>query len=98
MRTTTAAISSATSVSAAGQETRPDVADFDIGRWALSVGRFLFVPKKIPPPTPEGREGRLFPPEQSSKTVQLVNELHRRGNKILHELGDVSRPLRKLKA
>src|SRR5439155_19803784 len=22
-------------------------------------------PKKLPPPTPDGREGRLFPPEQS---------------------------------
>jgi hypothetical protein len=24
-----------------------------------------FVCKKLPPPTPDGREGRLFPPEQS---------------------------------
>jgi hypothetical protein len=24
-----------------------------------------FVPKKVPPPTPDRREGRLFPPEQS---------------------------------
>ena len=44
------------------------------------VGRFLlidqehdyeqeqeanFFAKKVPPPTPDGREGRLFPPEQS---------------------------------
>src|SRR4029077_12329027 len=28
---------------------------------------FSFSPKKVPPPTPDGREGRLFPPEQSSK-------------------------------
>src|SRR5205807_3471403 len=34
------------------------------------VGRLLLlVPKKVPPPTPDGREGRLFPPEQSSKSV-----------------------------
>jgi hypothetical protein len=24
-----------------------------------------FVSKKVPPPTPDRREGRLFPPEQS---------------------------------
>jgi hypothetical protein len=24
-----------------------------------------FCPKKLPPPTPDRREGRLFPPEQS---------------------------------
>jgi hypothetical protein len=24
-----------------------------------------FYPKKLPPPTPDRREGRLFPPEQS---------------------------------
>ena len=94
----TAAMMSATKANAAGQENRPQVADFDIGRWTLSVGRFLLVPKKIPPPTPEGREGRLFPPEQSSKTAQQVNELCSPGNKILHELGDVSRPLHKLGA
>jgi hypothetical protein len=52
-----------------------------------------FVIKKIPPPTPEGREGRLFPPEQSSKTAQLLNELYASGNKILHKPGDASRPL-----
>src|SRR6266566_9053188 len=42
--------------------------------------------KKVPPPTPDGREGRLFPPEQSWKTSRLVNELTAGGNKILHEL------------
>jgi hypothetical protein len=40
-------------------------------------------PKKVPPPTPEGREGRLFPPEQSSKTADVVSEVFRRGNKFL---------------
>ena len=24
-----------------------------------------YIPKKLPPPTPDRREGRLFPPEQS---------------------------------
>ena len=45
-----------------------------------------FVIKKVPPPTPDGREGRLFPPEQSWKTALLVIELTGRRNKILHEL------------
>ncbi len=31
--------------------------------------------KKVPPPTPEGHEGRLFPPEQSFKTVMSVTVL-----------------------
>jgi len=52
----------------------------------LNVGRFLFSPKKVPPPTPDGREGRLFPPEQSWKTSVLVIELTGRRNKILREL------------
>jgi len=50
-------------------------------RWAFS-----FHPKKVPPPTPDGREGRLFPPEQSSKTLVLVIELTGRRNRILREL------------
>ena len=29
------------------------------------LGAPKFEPKKLPPPTPERREGRLFPPEQS---------------------------------
>jgi hypothetical protein len=41
-----------------------------------------FVPKKVPPPTSDGREGRLFPPEHSSKTGLLVAELRGGGNKI----------------
>jgi hypothetical protein len=44
------------------------------------------VIKKVPPPTPDGREGRLFPPEQSWKTALQVIELTGRRNKILHEL------------
>jgi len=40
---------------------------------------------KIPPPTPDGREGRLFPPEQSWKTSTLLNEVTVDRNKILHE-------------
>src|SRR6266436_5409275 len=44
-----------------------------------------FVIKKVPPPTPDGREGRLFPPEQSWKTALLVIELTGHRNKILHE-------------
>ena len=42
-------------------------------------------PKKLPPPTPDGREGRLFPPEQSWKTLTLLIELAAGGNKILGE-------------
>ena len=54
---------------------------------AFGVGRSLFLsPKEVPPPTPDGREGRLFPPEQSWKTLRLLNELAAGGNKILHEL------------
>jgi hypothetical protein len=68
-----------TSVTATGQENLPEVSEFDIGHWAFSV---LFKsPKKVPPPTPDGREGRLFPPEQSSKAVVLVAELYRCRNK-----------------
>src|SRR5207244_8002147 len=53
--------------------------------------RFFFIrlritAKKVPPPTPDGREGRLFPPEQSWKTLTLVNELTAGGNKFLPEL------------
>jgi hypothetical protein len=36
-----AAMSSATSVKATGHEIRPEIADFDMKRWTLSVGRFL---------------------------------------------------------
>jgi hypothetical protein len=31
----------------------------------LRVSSLGFHPKKLPPPTPDRREGRLFPPEQS---------------------------------
>jgi hypothetical protein len=83
-----APMSSATSVKATGHEIRPEITDFDMKRWTLSVGRFVqavieqeqeheqdqeyeyeesmdFVRKKVPPPTPDRHEGRLFPPEQS---------------------------------
>src|SRR6266478_7071339 len=81
------------SVNAIGHVTRPEFADFNIGRWTLCVERFFqalieqehdheqeergrrLSAKKVPPPTPDGREGRLFPPEQSSKTLRLLNEL-----------------------
>jgi hypothetical protein len=52
-----------------------------VERW-----KFLLTPKKVPPPTPDRREGRLFPPEQSLKTSRLLNELVGRRNKILHEI------------
>jgi hypothetical protein len=42
----------------------------------LDVERYAFAsnaPKKVPPPTPDGREGRLFPPEQSSKICGASN-------------------------
>jgi len=47
--------------------------------------RRTFVRKKVPPPTPDGREGRLFPPEQSWKTSTLVNEVAAGGNKFFRE-------------
>src|SRR5207248_6105373 len=83
MITTTMAIDSATNVKASGHEIRPEITDFGIGRWSLSVcftealiehehereqeqeEPADFAPKKLPPPTPDRREGRLFPPEQS---------------------------------
>ena len=94
---------SAKSVNAVGHVTRPEFADFNIGRWTLCVERFFqalieqereheqeqeekgrfSAPKKVPPPTPDGREGRLFPPEQSSKTLRLLNELQAGRNNFL---------------
>src|SRR6058998_1557953 len=51
-------------------------ATLDVGYSTFGLGRYLqFNPKKVPPPTPDGREGRLFPPEQSSKTLRQLNEL-----------------------
>jgi hypothetical protein len=35
----------------------------------------LHQPKKVPPPTPEGHEGRLFPPEQSFKSEAEIPDL-----------------------
>src|SRR2546423_12876157 len=46
--------------------------------------------KKVPPPTSDGREGRLFPPEHSSKTGLLVTELRGGGNKILVNFGEAN--------
>jgi hypothetical protein len=54
----------------------------DVQRWAV----LRLLPKKVPPPAPDGREGRLFPPEQSWKTAELVIELAIGGNKILQEV------------
>jgi len=39
--------------------------------------------RKYRPPRPKGREGRLFPPEQSWKTSRPVDELGVPRNKIL---------------
>jgi hypothetical protein len=55
----------------------------DVRRSALGV--FFNHPKKVPPPTPDGREGRLFPPEQSSKSAQLLPELKRCRNKNFYK-------------
>jgi hypothetical protein len=52
----------------------------------LFLRHSFFVIKKVPPPTPDRREGRLFPPEQSWKTSTLLNEVLAGGNKILHEV------------
>jgi hypothetical protein len=73
---------SASNVKATDHESRPETREFDIesrstndecrinDEWRKK-GRFIilsnFVIKKVPPPTPDGREGRLFPPEQSAK-------------------------------
>ncbi len=59
------------------------------GRYCQSAPSLIIrssFPKKVPPPTPDGREGRLFPPEQSYKTALLVVELIDSRNKILRKL------------
>src|ERR1700737_1462810 len=53
----------------------------DVRHWVFSSSH----PKKVPPPTPDGREGRLFPPEQSSKSAQLLPELKRCRNKNFYK-------------
>src|ERR1700730_18690370 len=53
----------------------------DVRHWVFSSSH----PKKVPPPTPDGREGRLFPPEQSSKSAQLLPELTRCRNKNFYK-------------
>jgi hypothetical protein len=45
----------------------------------------LAYSKKLPPPTPDGCEGRLFPPEQSWKTLRLLNEPSSRWQQIFFE-------------
>src|SRR5437667_10243430 len=61
-------------------------ATLDVGYSTFGLGRYLqFNPKKVPPPTPDGREGRLFPPEQSSKTPTLLNELRADGNNFIQK-------------
>jgi hypothetical protein len=70
---------SAIKAKAIGQENRDALAE-------IFFIRLRGYRKKVPPPTPDGREGRLFPPEQSWKTLTLVNELTASGNKFLPEL------------
>jgi hypothetical protein len=41
------------------------------------------IRRRYRPPRPKGREGRLFPPEQSWKTSRPVDELGVPRNKIL---------------
>jgi hypothetical protein len=41
------------------------------------------IRRKYRPPRPKGREGRLFPPEQSWKASCPVDELRAARNKIL---------------
>src|SRR5712671_2769320 len=77
--TTTDAIMSAIKAKAIGQENRDALAE-------IFFIRLRGYRKKVPPPTPDGREGRLFPPEQSWKTLTLVNELTAGGNKFLPQL------------
>src|SRR4029077_3611809 len=48
MINTTAAMNSAISVKASGQDIRLATADFDIGRWAFSVGQTLLSKRKRP--------------------------------------------------
>ena len=43
----------------------------------------LHQAKKVPPPTPEGHEGRLFPPEQSFKSEFGISDLTCGRKKIL---------------
>ena len=51
------------------------------GQTAVDVSP-SFVIKKVPPPTPDRREGRLFPPEQSWKTLTVLNDLLAGSNKF----------------
>ena len=55
-------------------------------RWMFDVQcsmLSLLQGKKVLPPKSYGRDARLFPPEQSSKTVEALRELRRLGNNNL---------------
>src|SRR5205807_5310920 len=84
MRTTAAVTINTTNVNATGQEKRPDVSGCNIGCWIFDVRPWVLSsiqPQKSTAPHADGREGRLFPPEQSSKSGQLLPELKRCRNK-----------------
>ena len=49
--------------------------------------------KKVPPPAPEGHEGRLFPPEQSSKSADEIRALAGGRNKFFGSSDDARRTL-----
>src|SRR5437667_2810760 len=67
-------------------------AALDVGYSTFDLGRYLqFNPKKVPPPTPDGREGRLFPPEHLTKSGQLLPELKGCRNKNFYKLCRPSR-------
>jgi len=55
-------------------------------KWLFRYSSFVipstFGLKKVPPPTPDRREGRLFPPEQSWKTSTVLNDLLAGSNKF----------------
>jgi len=61
---------------------RKDHRGVDLISDALPFGRLWygepnasdFVIKKLPPPTPDKCEGRLFPPEQSWKSSTVLNQ------------------------
>src|SRR2546421_1525679 len=80
-----------TSANAAGQENFPEGADFNIGCWTLSVGRFLQSPKKYRPPRPMGVKGGCSPPEHLTKSGQLLPELEGCRNKNFYKLCSPSR-------
>src|SRR4029450_9481083 len=74
----------------AGQEKRPRICGFVIGRWTLNVTRLLQMPpKKYRPPRPMGVKGGCSPQNNLPKSAELVTELYPCRNKnflkiILH--------------